>query len=158
MKLNDLKKNVFFELLNLVGRVYMVVRYSPDVDLGRKVFTEDEKANGLTLVFTTRMNIQWDAVGLSTTLSFGAQAYRCFIPSKDILAIYSPELQVQFTTAPQELITGTDPEPKKAPCAHPCPEKLPIRKAAPKRGALIEVDFATRLRKKKETTGKGEPE
>lgn len=145
MKLNDLKKNVFFELLNIAGRVYMVVRYSPNVDLGRKVFTEDEKTNGLTLVFTTRMNIQWDSVGLATMLTFGSQAYRCFIPAEDILAIYSPDLQVQLTCP------GGDFPATESKSEHPG-QSAPRKKA----GQVIEIDFATRLRKNRSATEEGD--
>lgn len=145
--LNDLKKNVFFELLNLSGRVYIVVRYSPDVDLGKKVFTEDEKLNGLTLVFTTRMPVQWNAAGIATTLSFGAQAYRCFIPSQDILAIYSPDLHVQLTCAPEDTATVTE-KPSRGQTA---PKQSPMRK---KQGKVIEVDFAKRLRREADESDK----
>lgn len=144
--LNDLKKNMFFELLNLAGRVYVVVRFSPDVDLGRRTFTPEEQKSGLTLVFTTRMAIQWDSVGLSTTLTFGAQPCRCFIPSHDMIAIYSPDLQVQLTASPDEALS-------RKPCCTDasCRDSAPSQKTAgKKRGTLIEVDFAKKLREKKE--------
>lgn len=148
MSLSALKKNVFFELLNLAGRVFIVVRHSEAIDLGRKVFTEDEKKNGMTLVFTERMAIQWDAAGISTTLTFGSQPHRCFIPSADILAIYSPDLQVQLTTAGDE---PAENNADSAACGASCLKHQPPRK---KRGKVIAVDFAKRLRRNEDNPDK----
>jgi len=148
MSLSALKKNVFFELLSLAGRVFIVVRHSEAIDLGRKVFTEDEKKNGMTLVFTERMAIQWDAAGISATLTFGSQRHRCFIPSADILAIYSPDLQVQLTMAGGE---PTENTADSAGCGASCLKNQPPRK---KHGKVIAVDFARRLRRHEDNADK----
>mgnify|MGYP001457267374 CR=1 FL=1 len=148
MSLSVLKKNVFFELLNLAGRVFLVVRHSEAIDLGRKTFTEEEKKNGMTLVFTERMSIHWDAAGISTTLTFGSQPYRCFIPSADILAIYSPDLQVQLTTAGDEQAENSADS---ACCGASCQKQPPPRK---KHGKVIAVDFAKRLRRTEDNPDK----
>lgn len=100
-KLNELKKKVFYEMLNLAGRVFILVRYSNNVIIGRRGFTEEEKKNGIILVFNQRMNFIWDEEGISATLVFGTTPEKCFIPSKDILLIFSPELHAQFIVSPE---------------------------------------------------------
>ncbi len=99
--MNNLKKHVFFELLNLAGRVFILVRYSDNVVLGKRGFTAEERENGIVLVFNPKMNFAWDEYGITVTLVFGTSPQRCFIPLEDITAIYSPELNTQFITAPQ---------------------------------------------------------
>ena len=99
--LNKLKKNIFFEFLNLIGRVFILVRYSENVILGNRGFTAEEKDNGIILVFNSKMNFLWDDYGITVTLVFGTSPQKCFIPVEDIAAIYSPELNAQFTSSPQ---------------------------------------------------------
>jgi stringent starvation protein B len=100
--LNSLKKDIFFEFLNLVGKTYILVQYSENVILGNRKFTEEEKSNGIVLVFNTKMNFLWDDYGISATLVFNTSSQRCFIPVNDIVAVYSPELNAQFITAPNK--------------------------------------------------------
>lgn len=100
-EINELKKKVFYEMLNLGGRVFILVRYSEDVMIGRRGFTEEEKKNGIVLVFNQRMNFSWDEYGISATLVFGTTPERCFIPSEDIILIFSPELRSQFIISPE---------------------------------------------------------
>lgn len=97
---NGLKKHVFYELLNLAGRVFMLVRYSEHAVLGNRGFTAEEKENGIILVLNSRMNFQWDEYGITGTLVFGTSPQKCFIPLDDISAIYSPELGAQFIVSP----------------------------------------------------------
>jgi hypothetical protein len=144
MSIPDLKKTVFFELLSLAGRVFIAVRYSENIDLGKKTFTEEEKRSGITLVFTDRMPIQWDDEGINTVLSFGSQTYRCFIPDETIFAIYSPDLRVQLTTAADEALDH--PEPKSE-CTASCRKKSGQQKES---GKLISVDFTNRVRRMSE--------
>ena len=94
--LNELKKHVFFEFLNLAGRVYIIVKYSQKVILGRRGFTDQEKANGIILVFNSTMNFIWDDEGIKTSLIFNNSPVKCFIPAEDIILIYSPDLDAQF--------------------------------------------------------------
>lgn len=101
-RLNALKKHIFFEFMHEAGRVFIVVRYSKDVIIGNRGFTEDEKKNGITLVFNSRMNFSWDDYGLTAKLVFGTTPQRCFIPSDNIVAVYSPELMAQFTISPHQ--------------------------------------------------------
>lgn len=100
-EVNELKKKVFYEMLNLGGRVFILVRYSENVLIGKRGFTEEERKNGIILVFNQRMNFSWDDRGISATLVFGATPERCFIPVEDIIFIFSPELRAQFIVSPE---------------------------------------------------------
>lgn len=97
--LNNLKKHVFFELLQLAGRAFVLVRFSEDVILGKRGFTAEEKENGIILVFNSKMNFTWDDYGITATLVFGTTPQKCFIPTDDIVAVYSSELNAQFITS-----------------------------------------------------------
>ncbi|HSW62207.1 MAG TPA: hypothetical protein VLH56_02630 [Dissulfurispiraceae bacterium] len=152
--LNSLKRNVFYELLDLVGRVFIVVNYAPDVLLGKRTFSEEEKRSGLTLVFTPRMPVQWDELGMNATLTFGERAQKCFIPSSSIVAVYSPELQVQLTAVPQaEEPAITRPVRKEPRVIDPArlrrgPRRAAIGENGAHHGKLIEVDFANKLKRR----------
>jgi hypothetical protein len=98
--LNSLKKHVFYELLHIGGRVFVLVRNSEHVVLGNRGFTPDERENGIVLVFNTGMNFQWDDYGITATLVFGSSPQKCFIPVDDITAVYSSELNTQFIVLP----------------------------------------------------------
>lgn len=98
--INHLKRQVFFEMLNIVGRVFIIVRSAPSVDLGNRCFTDEEKQNGIILVFNAKMHFVWDDEGIAATLVFGSTPQKCFIPATDIIAVYSPELNAQFVAAP----------------------------------------------------------
>lgn len=109
-KLDELKRHVFFEFLNLTGRAYIIVKYSKNVILGRRGFTDEERNNGIILVFNSNMNFTWDDDGIKTTLIFGNSPQKCFIPVEDIMLISSPELDAQFSA---HLITDTMQIPEK---------------------------------------------
>jgi hypothetical protein len=96
----DLKREVFFRLMELAGRVFVVVRHSDSVSIGRRGFTEEERKNGLVLVFNRGMNFTWDSTGIHATLLFSSTPEKCYIPPEDIVAVYSPELRVQFSAEP----------------------------------------------------------
>jgi hypothetical protein len=100
-RLNSLKKHVFYELLHLAGRVFILLRYSEHVVLGNRGVTADEKEKGIILVFNAGMNFQWDDYGITATLVFGSLPQKCFIPADDIAAVYSTELNTQFIVLPQ---------------------------------------------------------
>jgi hypothetical protein len=97
-KMNALKKDVFYHMLDMAGRVFIVARFSENVMIGARGFTEEEKKNGIILVFNKSMNFSWDDAGITSSLVFGTSAQKCFIPVEDIVAIYSPELNSQFIT------------------------------------------------------------
>ncbi len=107
-RMNELKKTIFNEMLDMAGRVFVVARHSESVMIGNRGFTEDEKKNGIVLVFNRSMSYLWDDSGISSTLVFGTSPQKCFIPADDIMAIYSPELNSQFTTTLQTLKENQD--------------------------------------------------
>ncbi len=98
--LNDLKKQVFYDMLNLAGRVFILARYSEDVTIGNRGFLPEEKEKGIVLVFNKRMNFEWTDSGISAKLVFGAATHQCFIPHDKIMSVFSPELSAQFAVAP----------------------------------------------------------
>jgi hypothetical protein len=100
--LHELKKHIFFEMLGLAGRVFVLVRHSDNVVIGKRGFLPEEKEKGLVLVFNKKMNFQWDQSGISAKLVFGATSEHCFIPDDDILSVFSPELLAHFTVSPDE--------------------------------------------------------
>ncbi len=104
--LNNLKKHVFFELLNMAGRAFVLVGYSDDVILGNRGFPAEEKENGIILVFNSKMNFIWDDYGITATLVFGTSPQKCFVPADAITAVYSPELNAQFTVSLQPKAVG----------------------------------------------------
>jgi hypothetical protein len=101
-RVNNLKKHIFYELLSGAGRVMILVKYSPDVVIGRRGFVGDEKEAGLTLAFNEQMKFAWDDYGITATLAFGTSSQKCFIPAGSIAAVYSPEMRVQLFTAVPE--------------------------------------------------------
>jgi len=101
-RLNNLKKQIFYEFLDMAGRVMVLVKYSPDVVIGNRGFMGEEKESGIILVFNPKMKFTWDEDGISTTLVFGAAPQKCFIPAGSIEAVYSAELNAQFVAAVHE--------------------------------------------------------
>ncbi|MDW7998627.1 MAG: ClpXP protease specificity-enhancing factor SspB [Thermodesulfovibrio sp.] len=95
--LNELKKHTFFEILNLVGRVYIVVDFDQSVVIGRRGFLPEEKERGLVLVFNNKMNFVWNEHEITATLVFGNVPEKCHIPLNAITGIFSPELRIQLT-------------------------------------------------------------
>ncbi len=94
--LNNLKRHIFSELLNLTGRVFIIVRYHEDVKIGNRGFLPEEKDRGIVLVFNKRMNFRWYEWGIEAKLVFGSTVEDCFIPVEHIIGIYSPEANTQF--------------------------------------------------------------
>ncbi|HWR59091.1 MAG TPA: ClpXP protease specificity-enhancing factor SspB [Thermodesulfovibrionales bacterium] len=109
-RLNELKKTIFYEMLDIAGRAFVVARYSENVIIGNRGFTQEEKKNGIVLVFNKSMNFTWDEYGITSNLVFGTSPQKCFVPVDDIVAIYSPELQSQFVTAPKPEAEAHDGE------------------------------------------------
>lgn len=100
--INDLKKQVFYEMLNLAGRVYIHVQHSEDVVIGDRGFLPEEKERGIVLVLNNRMEFEWDEEGISVNLVFGSTKQKCFIPADQILSIVSPDLSAQFSVSLEE--------------------------------------------------------
>lgn len=96
-----LKKKVFFEMLNLAGRVFILVEDSQGIVIGKRGFLPAEKEKGLILVFNSSMNFEWDDSGISAHLVFGSTPEKCFIPYDSIVSVFSPELSAQFSVSPK---------------------------------------------------------
>lgn len=99
---DSLKREVFTKLMEMAGRVFILVRYSEAVKIGNRRFTEEEKKNGLVLVFTRGMKYAWDDFGIRATLVFSSTPQKCFIPSGDIIVVYCPEMGVQLAVSARE--------------------------------------------------------
>jgi hypothetical protein len=100
-RVNALKKHTFFEIMDSVGRVFIVVAYSDDVMIGKRGFSPEEKEKGLILVFNSQMRFHWeDDVAIKANLVFSPHVHKCYIPIDNVVAIYSPELKVQFVSEP----------------------------------------------------------
>ncbi|MBF0487029.1 MAG: hypothetical protein HQK98_02605 [Nitrospirae bacterium] len=152
-KLNELKKTVFYELLNVMGRVFVIVRYSEDVKVGTRGFLKAEKENGLVLVFNAKMNFTWDDDGLiAATLVFGTKQEDCLIPVEHIIAVYSPELQTQFvTTYTAEVQNSSAPPAEAAPVTEKEGEpedKEDVPAATESDNKILKVDFSKKKKKK----------
>ncbi len=96
-RLNELKKHIFFEILNLAGRVFIIVDYNENVVIGKRGFLPQEKERGLILVFNSKMNFTWDENALHATLFFGNSPEKCYIPIDFIAGVFSPDLRIQLT-------------------------------------------------------------
>ena len=107
-RIGDLKRHIFYELLDMAGRVMVLVKYSPDVVIGNRGFVGEEKEAGIILVFNPKMKFTWDEFGITATLVFGATPQKCFVPADNIAAVYSPELNAQFITSNQERRAGAE--------------------------------------------------
>ncbi len=114
-ELNRLKRDIFNELINIVGRVFIVVRYHDDVIIGNRGFLPEEREKGLVLVFNKRMNFSFEPWGIDAKLLFGTKIEHCKIPVEHIVGIYSPELNCQFFAMPQEAAVKTASSEKKEP-------------------------------------------
>ncbi|MDA8083552.1 MAG: hypothetical protein M0024_07850 [Nitrospiraceae bacterium] len=136
--LNDLKKQIFFELLDLAGRVFIVVTYSDNVVIGNRGFLPEEKERGLVLVFNRMMQFAWDDTGIHATLGFGPKVEKCFIPPDEIKAIFSPELEAQFATSSEK---KDHPEPSSGHDTEKKPEGKPSLRAVPDK-KVVKVDFS----------------
>lgn len=100
--LTELKKHIFYELLNLAGRVFILVRHSDDVRIGERGFLPEEKEKGIILVFNEKMSFVWNEDGISATLGFGTKVEKCFIPPRNIISVFSPDLNAQFSVSAVE--------------------------------------------------------
>jgi hypothetical protein len=128
-EINSLKRKIFFEMLNLAGRAFILVEHSQDVVIGKRGFLPAEKEKGLILVFNSRMNFEWDDSGISANLVFGSAPEKCFIPHDSIISVFSPELSAQFSVSP------TGPQKPEAE-----PEKTLTGKESPD-NKVVKIDF-----------------
>jgi hypothetical protein len=97
--INDLKKRIFYEMLDLAGRVFILVNYAEDVVIGTRGFLPEEREKGLVLVFNRQMNFEWTEGVISGKLVFGSKAEQCVVPAERIVSVFSPELSAQFSVS-----------------------------------------------------------
>lgn len=109
ISINKLKKKVFFDLLELAGRVFISLRYSDNIKIGDRGFIGNEREMGLTLIFNSKMRFIWDGDIIEALLSFNGRIQKCIIPVDNVMAVYSPELKTQFITSyAHEEVPDTD--------------------------------------------------
>lgn len=96
-RLNELKKHTFFEILELAGRVFIIVDYDEKVVIGKRGFLPEEKERGLILVLNQRMKFIWEDDAITATLVFGNTPEKCYIPVNTIAGVFSPDLRIQLT-------------------------------------------------------------
>ena len=125
----ELKKHIFYELLTMAGRVFVLVSYSDDVIIGERGFLPEEKEKGLVLVFNAKMNFAWNERGISAMLGFGAKTEKCFIPPDSIISIFSPDLNAQFSVSPAPQEVGQNKGEKK-------------KGHSPGREKVVKIDFS----------------
>jgi len=92
-------QKLFYDIWNDFGSVYLIVRYSGNSVIGKRGFTDEEKKQGLVLVFNnkTSTSLNWDGEGnLSCVLAFGPRKEEVTIHHDDMLGLLSPEAGVQF--------------------------------------------------------------
>ena len=93
-------KNLFYDLLNDYGKVYIIVKYSDKTTIGNRGFSAEEKEKGLVLVFThnNHRRMHWTEEGnIVVAISFGNNRLEnCFIHHDDIIALYSPDAMVKY--------------------------------------------------------------
>jgi hypothetical protein len=100
---NQLKylQNLFYDMLNDYGRVFVVIKQSERTVIGSRGFIDEEKENGLVLAFNSKnyKTLQWTEDGsIITTLGFGSnnKVENCFLHSDDIVSVYSPDAKIKF--------------------------------------------------------------
>jgi hypothetical protein len=107
-------QRLFYDLWNDFGSVYLLVKHSDSTSIGKRGFTEEEKKQGLILVFNdkTSERLEWDAEGnLSCVLAFGTRKEDVVIHHDDLLGVFSPEAGVQFLRNAANKEQPAEPKP-----------------------------------------------
>jgi hypothetical protein len=120
-------QNLFYDLLNDYGRVFIIAKYSERTIVGKRGFTDEEKEKGLVLAFniSNHKNLQWtEDGGIVAALGFGAnnRIENCFIHNGDIVSVFSPDAKVKFDRwdtwdakeTPDESERSREPEKEKS--------------------------------------------
>jgi hypothetical protein len=92
-------QRLFYDIWNDFGSVYLIVKHSDRTIIGKRGFTDEEKKQGLILVFNNQTNntLTWDAEGnVTCILAFGTRKEDIFIHHDDLVGVFSPEAKVQF--------------------------------------------------------------
>jgi len=98
-------QKLFYDLWNDFGSVYLIVNHSERTRIGKRGFTEEEKKQGLILVFNNKTNnkLEWDEEGnLSCVLAFGPRREDVHVHHDDLRGVFSPEAGVQFLRGDSE--------------------------------------------------------
>ena len=108
-------QKLFYDLWNDFGSVYLIVHYSDRTRIGSRGFNEDEKKQGLILVFNDKTNnkLDWDEEGnLSCVLAFGTLKEDVYIHHDDLAGVFSPDAGVQFLRGDRYQEHAASPEPE----------------------------------------------
>ncbi len=94
-------QNLFYDLMNDYGQVYVVIKYSENSTIGNRGFTEEEKQKGIVLVFNSKnyKTLQWtDDGNIKAILGFGVanKPEKCFLYFDDIVSVFSPGAKVRL--------------------------------------------------------------
>jgi hypothetical protein len=94
-------RNLFHDILNDYGQVYIVVKHSENTVIGMRGFSDEEKKKGLILVFNRRnyTNLVWTEDGsIQATLGFGSgnRSEKCYLYTDDIVSVFSPDAKIKF--------------------------------------------------------------
>ena len=57
--LQDLKKKIFYDMLNLAGRVFIHVKFDENVIIGERGFLPEEQKRGIILVLNKNMHFKF---------------------------------------------------------------------------------------------------
>lgn len=94
-------QNLFYDILNEYGRVFVVIKHSERTVIGSRGFIDEEKKNGLALAFNNKnyKTLQWTEDGsIIAALGFGAvnKIENCFLHCDDIVSVYSPDAKIKL--------------------------------------------------------------
>lgn len=111
-------QKLFYDIWNDFGSVYLVVSHSARTQVGKRGFSDEEKKQGLILVFNNKTNTQlnWDDEGnVTCVLAFGTRREEVFIHHDDLRAVFSPDAKVQFVRNDVEAEPAAESGPETAP-------------------------------------------
>lgn len=92
-------QRLFYDIWNDFGSVFLLVKYSDKTVIGKRGFSEEERKQGLVLIFNDKTSsaLTWDAAGNFTcVLAFGTRKEDVFIHHDDMQGVYSRDAGVQF--------------------------------------------------------------
>ncbi len=107
-------QRLFYDIWDDFGSVYLLVKYSSRTSIGKRGFTEQEKKQGMILVFNNKTSntLNWDAEGnLTCVLAFGTRKENVSIHHDDLLGVFSSEANVQFLRGDADKEPAASPEP-----------------------------------------------
>lgn len=161
-RLNTLKKNTFFEILELARRVFIIVDYDEGVVIGKRGFLPEEKERGLVLVFNNSMKFNWDNDAIKATLVFGNTPEKCYIPVNAIAGVFSPDLKVQLTVPVFKLLKKKEKIKDSSASSHSAREKMSqsdsVKKLQTEKDKIYQMEKEPQDVKQKKTKEKNQRE